>query len=32
MKDFTLENLTEAVVDAYTKNAANPRMAEISAP
>ena len=29
MKDFTLENLTEAVVDAYTTNAATPRSAEI---
>ena len=29
MKDFTLENLTEAVVEAYTTNAASPRQAEI---
>jgi len=29
MKDFTLDNLTEAVIDAYTANADSPRMAEI---
>ena len=29
MKDFTLDNLTEAVVEAYTTNAVNPRMAQI---
>ncbi len=29
MKDFTLENLTDAAVEAYTKNAATPRTAEI---
>ena len=29
MKDFTLENLTEAVVEAYTKDATTPRTAEV---
>ena len=29
MKDFTLENLTDAVVEAYTANAASPRKAQI---
>ncbi|MDA0823622.1 MAG: intradiol ring-cleavage dioxygenase [Proteobacteria bacterium] len=29
MKDFTLENLTDAVVEAYTTNAASPRQAQI---
>ena len=29
MKDFTLENLTDAAAEAYTKNAATPRTAEI---
>ena len=29
MKDFTLENLTEAAVEAYTENASSPRAAEI---
>ncbi|MFT4561889.1 MAG: hydroxyquinol 1,2-dioxygenase [Gammaproteobacteria bacterium] len=29
MKDFTLENLTDAVVEAYTANATSPRKAQI---
>jgi catechol 1,2-dioxygenase len=29
MKDFTLDNLTDAVVEAYTAKAVSPRMAEI---
>jgi len=29
MKDFTIDNLTDAVVEAYTQNAATPRMAQI---